>query len=209
MIFPYLLRKLTVTRPKQVWAMDITYIPMAGLRLSCGRRRLLQPEGSGMEIIDYAGNGVLSRGGRGGSCPLWQARDFQHRSGLPVHQHRLHRPAAQERDQDQHGWERCLARQHLRRAPVAGTIKYEEVYLRAYASVQEARASIGRYIDTFYNATRPHSTLDRRTPDEPTSLRCSKSRLQYNHGRNPRSRTQPAVQTNRTSSLKRLQNDLY
>jgi hypothetical protein len=46
------------------------------------------------------------------------------------------------------------------------TIKYEEVYLRAYASVAEARASIGRYIDTFYNARRPHSSLDRRTPDE-------------------------------------------
>ena len=46
------------------------------------------------------------------------------------------------------------------------TIKYEEVYLRAYASVPEARASIGRYIDGFYNARRPHSSLDRRTPDE-------------------------------------------
>ena len=78
-IFPYLLRKLPVTRPNQVWAMDITYIPMArGLRLSCGRRRLVQPEGSGMEVIDYAGNGVLSRGGRGDSCPIWQAGDIQH-----------------------------------------------------------------------------------------------------------------------------------
>ena len=46
------------------------------------------------------------------------------------------------------------------------TIKYEEVYLRAYASVPEARASIGRYIDGFYNVRRPHSSLDRKTPDE-------------------------------------------
>jgi putative transposase len=46
------------------------------------------------------------------------------------------------------------------------TIKYEEVYLRAYASVPEARASLGRYIDHFYNARRPHSSLDRQTPDE-------------------------------------------
>ena len=46
------------------------------------------------------------------------------------------------------------------------TIKYEEVYLRAYASVPEARASIGRYIDGFYNTRRPHSSLGRRTPDE-------------------------------------------
>ncbi|MFN7288771.1 MAG: transposase, partial [bacterium] len=46
------------------------------------------------------------------------------------------------------------------------TIKYEEVYLRAYASVSEARASLGRYIDGFYNTRRPHSSLDGRTPDE-------------------------------------------
>ena len=45
------------------------------------------------------------------------------------------------------------------------SVKYEEVYLHAYASVSEARASLGRYLD-FYNRTRPHSSLDRRTPDE-------------------------------------------
>ena len=80
------------------------------------------------------------------------------------------------------------------------TIKYEEVYLWAYPSVAEARASIGRYIDGFYNARRPHSSLDRRTPMRPTSLRCSPSRLQHNHGRNPLSRSQPAVQPNRARS---------
>jgi putative transposase len=46
------------------------------------------------------------------------------------------------------------------------TIKYKEVYLRAYVSISEARASLGRYIDGFYNARRPHSSLDRQTPDE-------------------------------------------
>jgi putative transposase len=44
------------------------------------------------------------------------------------------------------------------------SIKYEEMYLRAYASVPEARADIGRYL-SFYNAKRPHSSLDRQTPD--------------------------------------------
>ena len=44
------------------------------------------------------------------------------------------------------------------------SLKYEEVYLRAYDSVAEARASIGRYLD-FYNGKRPHSSLDARTPD--------------------------------------------
>jgi putative transposase len=44
------------------------------------------------------------------------------------------------------------------------SVKYEEVYLRAYASVGDARASLGRYL-VFYNALRPHSSLDARTPD--------------------------------------------
>ena len=44
------------------------------------------------------------------------------------------------------------------------SVKYEEVYLRAYDTVSEARASIGCYFD-FYNAKRPHSSLDRQTPD--------------------------------------------
>ena len=43
--------------------------------------------------------------------------------------------------------------------------KYEEVYLRAYETVGEARASIGRYLD-FYNGRRPHSSLDGRDPDQ-------------------------------------------
>ncbi len=43
--------------------------------------------------------------------------------------------------------------------------QYEEVYLRAYDSVAEARASLGRYL-AFYNTVRPHSSLDARTPDD-------------------------------------------
>jgi putative transposase len=49
--------------------------------------------------------------------------------------------------------------------PFARSIKYEEVYLKAYDSVAEARNSIGQYL-TFYNSRRPHSSLDRRTPDQ-------------------------------------------
>jgi putative transposase len=44
------------------------------------------------------------------------------------------------------------------------SIKYEEVYLHAYDSVSAAKAGIARYA-TFYNTRRPHSSLDRRTPD--------------------------------------------
>ena len=56
--------------------------------------------------------------------------------------------------------------ERLRRAAMAQRqIKYEEVYLRAYETVGEARSSIGRYLD-LYNGRRPHSSLDDRTPDQ-------------------------------------------
>jgi putative transposase len=45
------------------------------------------------------------------------------------------------------------------------SVKYEEVYLRAYDSVSEDGAAIGRYMD-FYNGRRPHSSLDGTTPDQ-------------------------------------------
>ena len=45
------------------------------------------------------------------------------------------------------------------------SVKYEEVYLHAHDSVGDARRSLDRYLD-FYNRARPHSSLDRRTPDE-------------------------------------------
>ena len=45
------------------------------------------------------------------------------------------------------------------------SVKYEEVYLHAYESVSQAKAGIGRYLD-FYNNRRPHTALDKKTPDE-------------------------------------------
>ena len=45
------------------------------------------------------------------------------------------------------------------------SVKYEEVYLRAYESVGQARAGLGRYLD-FYNARRPHTAHRGRTPDQ-------------------------------------------
>ena len=97
-------------------------------------------------------------------------------SGQPVHFHRLHQGAGMPGNQDQPGRQRGLAGQRLRRTP-GRAIKYEEVYLRAHASVSEARAPIGRDI-VFRNTVRrrtrtngvclltPHSSLDGKTPDQ-------------------------------------------
>ena len=64
----------------------------------------------------------------------------------------------------QYGRQGRLAGQRVRRARLWRSVKYEEVYLRAYEGVSDARASIGRYLD-FYNGRRPHSSLDGITPD--------------------------------------------
>jgi putative transposase len=89
--------------------------------------------------------------------------DLQHRSGQPVHQQRLHRTAQEARHPDQHGRQGLLARQRLRRTALA-SVKYEEVYLKAYDSVSIAKASLGTYLN-FYNTRRPHQSLDGNTPD--------------------------------------------
>ena len=51
------------------------------------------------------------------------------------------------------------------------SVKYEEIYLRAYETVSTARASIGRYL-TFYNERRPHSSLTGARPTKSTSTGC-------------------------------------
>src|SRR5580704_2834125 len=78
------------------------------------------------------------------------------------------------------------------------SVKYEEVYLRAYDTVSEARTSIGRYLD-FYNRRRPHSSLDGSTPDHayftPLPLRMAAY-----PGRSSTYRRGKAVQTTGTTS---------
>ena len=80
------------------------------------------------------------------------------------------------------------------------SVKYEEVYLRAYDSVSEARASIGRYLD-FYNARRPHSSLYVMTPDQ-AYFPCH-SAWQPNPGRGSTYRRGKSVQTTGTTSPRR------
>lgn len=79
------------------------------------------------------------------------------------------------------------------------SVKYEEIHLRAYDSVSEARASIGRYL-TFYNGTRPHSAHGGQTPTKHTSTRQGRSRPRHNQRGNPLNNGHHAVQTSGTTS---------
>ena len=154
-IYPYLLRGMAITRPNQVWAMDITYIPMARgfVYLAvvidwCSRRVLSWRLSITMEaaFCVEALEEALARHGR--------PDNLQHRPGQPVHQRSVHRRAAGNgiaiSMDGQGAWRDNVFVERLWRC-----VKYEEVYLRAYDGVGEARASIGRYLD-FYNRASEH-----------------------------------------------------
>jgi putative transposase len=163
-IYPYLLRGLAVERPNQVWAMDITYIPMArgfvylAAVVDWFSRRVLAWRVSITMEVEFCLDAVeeaLARHGRPEIFNTDQGSQFtgQDFTGL------LSDNAIAISMDGKGAWRDNVFVERLWRS-----VKYEEVYLRAYDSVGEARASIGRYLD-FYNRKRPHSSLDARTPD--------------------------------------------
>ena len=164
-IYPYLLRGLAVGRPNQVWAMDITYIAMArgfvylAAVIDWFSRRVLAWRVSITMEVDFCLEAVgdaLARYGRPEIFNTDQGSQFTSAvfTGL------LMENAIAISMDGRGAWRDNVFVERLWRS-----VKYEEVYLRAYDSVGEARASLGRYLD-FYNRRRPHSSLDARTPDE-------------------------------------------
>lgn len=164
-IYPYLLRGLPVERPNQVWAMDITYVPMARgfVYLAAvvdwfARRILAWRVSIGMEVgfcLD-AVEEALAKYGRPDIFNTDQGSQFTSLGFTS-----LLRDNGIAISMDGKGsWRDNVFVERIWRS-----VKYEEVYLRAYDSVSEARASIGRYFH-FYNSKRPHSSLDRQTPDQ-------------------------------------------
>ena len=163
-IYPYLLRGLAITRPNQVWAMDITYIAMArgfvylAVALDWFSRRVLAWRLSITMEAAFCIETLEDALARYGKPEIFNTDQGSQFTG------QLHRRARRQWRSHQHGRQRRLARQRVCRAALAQR-QYEEVYLRAYDSVSEARASIGRYFD-FYNGRRPHASLDGNTPDQ-------------------------------------------
>jgi len=164
-IYPYLLRHLAVERPDQVWAMDITYVPMArgfvylaavvdwfSRRVLSWRLSITMEAAFCIEAVEEA----LAKYGRPDIFNTDQGSQFTSAAFTGV---LLNNAIAISMD-GKGSWRDNVFVERIWRS-----VKYEEVYLKAYASVGEARTSIGRYLD-FYNRQRPHSSLDRRTPDE-------------------------------------------
>src|ERR1700716_284378 len=164
-IYPYLLRGMAITRPNQVWAMDITYIPMArgfvylAVVLDWATSRvLLWRLSSPMEAAFCVETleDALACHGRPDVFNTDQGSQF---TGAAFTGVLADNGIAISMD-GKGAWRDNVFVERLWKS-----VKYEEVYLRAYETVGEARSSIGRYLD-FYNGRRPHSSLDDRTPDQ-------------------------------------------
>ena len=164
-IHPYLLRGLVVDRPDQVWAMDISYIPMKrgfvylAAVIDWHTRRVLAWRVSITMEVDFCLEAVeeaISRHGKPGIFNTDQGSQFTSAAFTGL----LADNAIRISMDGKGVWRDNVFVERLWRS-----VKYEEVYLKAYESVAEARASIGRYLD-FYNRKRPHSSLGARTPDQ-------------------------------------------
>jgi putative transposase len=162
-IYPYLLRELTIERPNQVWAADITYIPI-------GRGFLYL-----VAIMDWASRAVLA----------WRLSNTMDVSfcvsALEEALARFGRPEIFNTDQGSQftsaaftgvlasagirismdGRGRWMDNVFIER--LWRSLKHEDVYLKGYADGLEAKAGIAEWIG-FYNTGRPHQALDNRTP---------------------------------------------
>ena len=163
-VYPYLLSSMEITRPNQVWAADITYIPMA--RGSC---TWWQPW-TGIAGTRWPG-----------ACPTpWMSTSASRPSEKALSKGK---PEVFNTDQSSQftseaftglverdgvsismdGKGRYTDNIFVER--LWRTVKYEEVYLKAYSNGREAKAGLDAYFH-FYNTQRPHQALDYRTPAE-------------------------------------------
>ena len=157
-IYPYLLRGIEITRANQVWAMDITYIPMArgsvylAVVLDWFSRRVLSWRVSITMEAAFCVETLEDALARHGKPEIFNTDQGSQFTGAAF-------TGALAGNGITISMDGNVFVERLWRS-----VKYEEVYLRAYDSVSDARASIGRYLD-FYNGRRPHSSLDGDTPD--------------------------------------------
>jgi putative transposase len=164
-IYPYLLRGMEITRPNQVWAMDITYIPMArgfvylAVVLDWASRRVLAWRLSITMEASFCVATLEDALARHGKPEIFNTDQGSQFTGTAFIGVLVKNDIAISMD-GKGAWRDNVFVERLWRS-----VKYEEVYLRAYDGVGEARSSIARYLD-FYNGRRPHSSLDGATPDQ-------------------------------------------
>ncbi len=163
-IYPYLLRDRVIDRPNQVWATDISYIPMEKgfvylvAVMDWYSRKVLSWRLSNSMESDFCVDALEEALSRYGAPELFntdQGAQFTSEAFTEVLQE-----AGIEISMDGKGrWIDNVFVERLWRS-----VKYEEVYLKAYETVSEAKAGIGTYFQ-FYNSERRHQSMNRQTPD--------------------------------------------
>uniref|UniRef100_UPI003F7B022D IS3 family transposase n=1 Tax=Acinetobacter pittii TaxID=48296 RepID=UPI003F7B022D len=163
--YPYLLKGLAIQRSNQVWSTDITYIPMAkGFVYLCAvidwhsRKVLAHRVSISMEVtfcIETL-NEAIEKYGRPEIFNTDQGSQFTSDAFIDV----LKSNDIQISMDGKGRWVDNVMVERLWRS-----VKYEEVYLKAYSNVLDAKKQLNAYFE-FYNLKRPHSSLDKMTPDE-------------------------------------------
>jgi len=163
-VYPYLLRGLSIERPNQVWAADVSYIPMAkGFMylvaiMDWHSRRVLSWRVSNTLEPGFCVVALEEALARYGAPEIFntdQGAQFTAKAFTDVL--KTHQVAI---SMDGKGrWMDNVFIERLWRS-----VKYEDVYLRAYETPAELQAGFSRYFE-YYNTKRRHSALDRRTPD--------------------------------------------
>ena len=161
--YPYLLRGLAICRANQVWATDITYIPMKDgfvylvAIMDWYSRRVLSWRLSNTLDSNFCVDALEEALSRFGQPEIFNTDQGAQFTADAFTQPLRNRGIAISMD----GKGRCLDNVFVER--LWRSLKYEEVYLHAYGNVSEARAGIGRYF-AFYNNERPHQALGYQTP---------------------------------------------
>jgi putative transposase len=163
-VFPYALRGLAIEQANQVWALDITYVPMARgwvylvAVLDWHSRRVLAHRVSITMEADFCVEALREAAARWGAPQIVNTdQGSQFSSAEFVAE--VQRIGARQSMDGRGCWRDNVFVERLWRS-----VKYEDVYLKAYEGVSAARQSLAAYFE-FYNARRPHQSHDGRTPD--------------------------------------------
>ena len=164
-VYPYLLRKLAITRANQVWALDTTYIPMARgfvyltAVVDVASRHVLAHKVAISLEATHAKEVIEQAFARYGAPEIVNTDQGSQFTAIEFTDVVLARGCKLSMD-GRGAWRDNVFVERLWRS-----VKYERVYLKAYDSVSAARADIAEYFD-WYNECRPHSKIDRLTPKE-------------------------------------------
>lgn len=164
-VYPYLLRKLAVTRPNQVWATDITYVPVQGGHaylcavMDWHSRYVLSWELSNTLEASFCVRAVDRALAAHGTPEIFNTDQGCQFTSAEFTGPLLARGVTLSMD----GKGRCLDNVFVER--LWRTVKYDEVYLKNYVSLVDAHAQLDQFF-RFYNEQRPHSSLHDATPAE-------------------------------------------